>query len=72
MSEEEKKSVFADILDMDQSEFSLDTLLAELDNWDSVAMLAFMAMMDERFGKTVKGADIRNFKTVRDAINFME
>lgn len=72
MSEEEKKSVFADILDMDQSEFSLDTLLAELDNWDSVAMLAFMAMMDERFGKIVKGADIRNFKTVRDAINFME
>lgn len=72
MSEEEKMSVFADVLDMDQSEFSLDTLLAELDNWDSVAMLAFMAMMDERFGKTVKGADIRIFKTVRDAINFME
>lgn len=71
MSEEEKMLVFADVLDMDQSEFSLDTVLAELDNWDSVAMLAFMAMMDERFGKTVKGADIRNFRTVQDAINFM-
>jgi len=71
MSEEEKMSVFADVIDMDLSDFSLDTGLAELDNWDSVAMLAFIAMMDERFGKTVKGTDIRNFKTVRDAINFM-
>ena len=71
MSEEEKMSVFADVLDMELSDFSLDTDLSELDNWDSVAMLAFMAMMDERFGKTVKGADIRNFKTVQDAINFM-
>lgn len=71
MSEEEKMLVFADVLDMDRSDFSLDTVLVELDNWDSVAMLAFMAMMDERFGKTVKGADIRNFKTVQDAINFM-
>ena len=71
MSEEEKMSVFADVLDMEQSDFSSDTVLAELDNWDSVAMLAFMAMMDERFGKTVKGSDIRDFKTVQDAINFM-
>lgn len=46
--------------------------LADLDSWDSVALLSFIAMMDEKFNKEVKGAVIRQFVTIQDAMDIMK
>lgn len=72
MTTEKKMELIADILDMDASELSADTKFEELDYWDSVAILSFIAMMDEEFGKEVKGAEIKKFVTIQDALNMME
>lgn len=71
MSIEKKLELFADVLEIDPDEITPETPLAELD-WDSVAVLTFIAMMDEEFDKEVKGADIKKFVTVRDALDIME
>lgn len=71
MSIEKKLELFADVLDIDPDEITPETPLAELD-WDSVAVLTFIAMMDEEFDKEVKGADIKKFVTVQDALDIME
>lgn len=72
MSNEKKMELLAEILDVDVEELNVDTVLKDLDEWDSVAALSFIAMMDEEFGKEIKGSEIKQFVTVQDALNVME
>lgn len=72
MTIENKLELLADILDMEVDELSPETEFSTLESWDSVAALSFIAMMDEEFGKEIKGADIKRFVTVQDALNVME
>ena len=71
MTIEEKLELIADILDVDAEEIKPETEIASLE-WDSIATLSFIAMMDENFGKEVKGAEIKKFVTIQDALNIME
>lgn len=71
MTTEKKLELLADILDMDAGDLTPETELSSLE-WDSVTALSFIAMVDEEFGKEVKGAQIKNFVTVQDALNLME
>ena len=71
MTDEKKIELLAEILDMEADELTPDTKLEDID-WDSIASLSFIAMMDEEFGKEIKGAEIRKFVTVQDALNVME
>ena len=71
MSMEKKLELIAEILDVEAEELTPETKLAELENWDSVAALSFIAMMDEEFGKEIKGAEIKKFVTIQDALDVM-
>ena len=71
MAIEKKLELLADILDVDAEELTPEKELAEFD-WDSVAILSFIAMMDEEFGKEMKGVEIKKFVTIQDALNAME
>lgn len=72
MSKQEKLEKLAEIMDLEVEEIKEDALLADIDEWDSVAALSFIAMMDEEFGKAVRGAEIRQYVTVQDVLNAME
>ncbi len=71
MTTEKKLELLADILDVDPDELAPEKELSEFD-WDSVAILSFIAMMDEEFGKEMKGAEIKKFVTIQDALTAME
>lgn len=70
MTKQEKIESIEEILDVEG--LQEDSVLAEYDEWDSVAVLSFIALMDEEFGKAVKGAEIRALKTVKDLMDMME
>ncbi len=72
MTNERKFELLADILDVDPEEISLDKNLAELGEWDSLAILSFIAMMDEEFSKEVRGETVKGLVTVEDAVALME
>ena len=72
MTDEEKIQLIAEVMDIDASEISPEMKLADLDSWDSVALLSFIAMMDEKFNKAIKGAEIRSFVTIQDAMDVMK
>lgn len=72
MSQQEKIALLEEIMDLDEGVLSLDTVLEDIEEWDSVAILSFIATMDEHFEKTIKGSDIKAFVTVQDAIAVME
>lgn len=72
MTDEEKIQLIAEVMDLDAGEITPETKLADLDSWDSVALLSFIAMMDEKFNKAIKGAEIRSFVTIQDAMDVMK
>ena len=45
MTQEEKMELMADILDTDVADISPSMKLSDIDAWDSVAALAFIAML---------------------------
>lgn len=67
---EEFVALFAEQFDdTDASEIHASTEFKELDEWSSLTSLVVIGMVDEEFGITIKGEDIRNSKTVEDLYN---
>ncbi|WP_418940443.1 phosphopantetheine-binding protein [Phascolarctobacterium faecium] len=46
-------------------------MLAEVDEWDSIAALSLVVMLDEKFEKTVSGAQIKALESVNDILAYM-
>ena len=43
-----------------------ETDFRELDEWSSLIALSIIAMVDEEYGVTIKGADIKSAMTLQD------
>jgi acyl carrier protein len=52
--------------EVDASEFKAETVFKELDAWTSLIALSIIAMVDEEYGVTIKGNDIRESQTIDD------
>jgi acyl carrier protein len=51
--------------------FTPNTVFKELKEWDSLAALSIIAMVDEKMEKRITGADIRSSNTVEDLFNII-
>lgn len=71
MTNEEKIAMLEDMLELDGGTLTLETVLADIDEFDSMAKLSLIVMMDDECGKKLTGEQIRQFKTVQDIIDFM-
>ncbi|RIX52035.1 acyl carrier protein [Paenibacillus nanensis] len=67
-----KLNLLEDMLDLDQGSLEVTTELETLADWDSVAAISLIALVDEHFDKIITGAMIKEFKTVQDIIEIME
>lgn len=72
MTTQEKLEKLEEIMDLEPNTLKETDLLSDYEEWDSVAALSFIAMMDEEFGKAVKGAEIKKFVTFADVLAVME
>lgn len=72
MTNEEKIAILEELMEVDEGTLTAETLLSNIEEWDSVSFLSFMAMMDEKFGKTVTGSEIKTKETVGDLMAMME
>lgn len=72
MTNQQKLEKLEEIMDLEAGELKEDSVLSEYEEWDSIAILSFIALMDEEFGKIVKGAEIKQCVTVKDAMDMME
>ncbi len=71
MTEQEKLEELVDVFEMDLDEFNKDTLLEDMETWDSVAVLSFIALMDEISGKQFHASEITACKKVSDLLELM-
>lgn len=72
MDMNEKMALIAELLELEVSDFTPETKLDELEEWDSLAAISYVVMMDEHFGVTANPDDIRNFKTIQDILDSMK
>lgn len=52
------------VLQLDPEEIGPDTVLGELESWDSLAMVSFIAMADTDYGKDLEGEAVIECETV--------
>lgn len=65
MTKEEFLVQMQDVLQTD-AELAMDTVLDELDEWDSLSMMATMAFLDKNFGVKLKIVDLKALGTIGD------
>lgn len=49
-----------------------ETVFHELDEYSSIIALSIIAMVDEEYGVTLKGADMSSAVTIQDLYNIIE
>ena len=72
MSEQEKLALIEETMELEEGTLSPDTVLADLDEYTSMAKLSLIVMFDDEFDRKVTGAEVKNFKTVSDILTLME
>ena len=71
MTIKEKLAKLEDMLEIDEGTLKAENNLEDIENWDSMAKLSLIVLMDDEFGKTLKSEDIKSFKTIQDILDFM-
>ena len=71
MTNDEKMRLIEETLEMDANTLTEDTVLADVDEFDSMAKLSLIVMCDDEFGKKLSGEELRGFKTVKDILDFL-
>ncbi len=71
MTQEEKIAMLEDMLELDGGTLTPETELSGIDEYDSMAKLSLIVLMDDEFSKKLTGEQIREFKTVQDILDFM-
>ena len=72
MTEMEKIALLEETLDLDEGTLTPDTVLDDVDGYNSMAKLSLIVMMDDEFGVTLTGKDVKAFETVADILKRME
>ena len=61
--------LFKETLEITDDSVQLDTEFRELPQWDSLAFLSVIAMIDEEYDVVIEGNDFIKLITVADVIN---
>lgn len=72
MTEKEKLAMLEEMMELDGGTLSPETILADLEEWDSISIISFIVLMEDEFNKPIKGSQTKEFQTVADALAVME
>ena len=72
MNLQEKLALIEEVLDVETGSLTPETLLAEVDEWDSIAALSLVVMLDEKSEKTVRGVQCKALATANDILDYMD
>lgn len=72
MTEARKIEMLEEMMELEAGTLKADTVLSDIEEWDSIALISFIALMDDEFDKVIKGSVIKQAKTVADLMALME
>lgn len=71
MTNEKKLELLEEMMELDAGTLTPETALEEIEEWDSLAKLSLIVLMDDECGKKLAGEQIKAFVTVQDILDFM-
>ena len=72
MTDREKLALLEDMLELDEGDLALDMALDDIDEYDSMAKLSLIVLMEDEFGIKLTGDVIKGFETVGDITALMK
>ncbi len=72
MENKRKLEMLEEMLELEGGTLVEDTVLDSLEEWDSVAALSLIVLLDEEFNKSISGKEIKELKVVGDILKVME
>lgn len=72
MTEREKLALLEDMLELEEGDLTADKALDDIDEYDSMAKLSLIVLMEDEFGVKLTGDVIKGFETVGDILKLME
>ena len=64
---------FAEAIEMDSAEgLKEDTKFRDLEEWNSLAVLSVIAMLDEEYDIQIENVDFKKLETIGDIAQFIE
>lgn len=66
MTLQEKIDLIEEFMDVDEGSLTIDTVLADLEEWDSLSTLTLTSEMKQRYGMNITTDIIKKLKTVQD------
>lgn len=71
MTQEEKLDLLEEIMDVEEH-LTLQTILIDLEEWDSLSTLALAAKVKELYNRNLTAEEIESFKTVKDICDYLD
>ncbi len=72
MTDKEKLELLEKTLEAPEGSLSEEMYLDLVENWDSMAVISLIVMLDEKFGKRITVSQVKQFKTLGDILKIME
>ncbi len=71
MTDQEKIELLEDAWELDDGTLTADTVLEDVEEYDSMAKLSLIVLMDDEFGVKLTGDMIKGFEKVSDILSLM-
>ena len=71
MTRDEFVSTLEELVDVEPGTFKIGMVLDDIVEWDSLAVIEFQALADERLGKELEAEDIHFCKTFDDLLGLV-
>ena len=72
MTEQEKLALLEETIEADEGSLKPEMDLEGVEEYDSLAKLSIIVMMEDNFGRKLTANEVRSFKTVGDILKCME
>lgn len=69
MEEKDFLMKMEEIMDLDENELAMDSLLEDIDEWDSLSILSLTVYVKKTLGVILDTAAILSFRTIQDVYN---
>lgn len=72
MELKKKLALLEDMMELDEGTLCADAMLSDIDEWDSMAKLSLVVLMEDEFSQKITSDQIRALKSVQDILNLMD
>lgn len=66
-----KLALLEEMMELEEGTLTPDTKLGDIEEYDSMAKLSLIVLMNDEFGKRINVSQIKGFQTVKDILAFM-